>query len=175
MTVLYCTRRLLDVLGTCHDNDSEVTASASDNRLGTWTATLLPLRPVRFVLAISEHASLPLVLEALPYPTALDRLPAAVYELLLALKLPPDLARRERADMQPLHLSPTGNNSMLAMLKTYAIELRSAWENGLSRSPSELSAHLALTSFEHMEGATPGQAVRRRFHLLPDRTEPLGL
>lgn len=173
MALLRCTRRLFEPIGTDHRDGTP--DPGGDNRLGTWTATLLPLRPARLVVAVSEHARLPLVMTALPYENMLDRFPEALYALLLDLKLPPDLARLECAAMQPLQPVTETDGSTLAVLKIYAVELRAAWEKGLTRSSAELSLHLAQQTFEHMEGATPAQAARRRFHLLPDRTEPLGL
>jgi hypothetical protein len=147
------------------------------NRLGDWWAMHLPLRPARFVLAVCEHGRLPLVVHAEPAQSLLQRLPDALYEQLLGIKVPADLARRERAAMQPLepvHGDADGNG-MLGVLKAYAIDLQAAWDTGMTRSAAELGAHLAAQPNEHLAGATPAQATRRRFHLLPDQTEALGL
>lgn len=171
MSILYCTQDLLDRL----PGIDAPSVSPADNRLGTWTATIIPLAPVRMLLAVSDHARLPLALVATPYDDLLSRLPDALYQLLLDIKFPPDLARLERDAMQPLCPAPAGERTAIALLEAYAIELRGMWEQGLSRSPAELSLHLAMQATEHLEGATPAQATRRRFQLLPDQTEALGL
>lgn len=173
MTDLLCTTRLLDALPAKPAPAGE--AAAADNRLGTWTATLVPLRPARLVLAVSEHARLALVLSATPYESLLERFPDALYGLLLGLKLPPELARRERDALSTLIPRAGRDSGTLGALKSYGIELRAMWEAGLSRSPEELSLHLAELATEHLEGGTAAQAVRRRFHLLPEHTEALGL
>lgn len=183
MTTLYLGRRFSDAalhrmersLATM--DRAEITAPGDDTRLGAWSATRLVLRPARFVLAVSEHARLPVLVNALPEETLLTRLPDAIYALLLAIKMPADLARRERDMMQPL--SPVRGNApdipAAGLLNSYATVLQAAWDAGLSRSPSMLSQHLAFMANESLLGATPAQATRRRFHLLPDQTEALGL
>lgn len=179
MTLLLCTGRLLDALSA---EPESITAAAtpeplpaSDNRLGTWVATLVPLRPARLVLAVSEHARLPLVLSLDPRDDLLERLPDAVYGLLLELKVPVELARGEREAMQPLRAAAGIEQGSLGMLRACEIELRAAWERGESRSPADLSVFLARQVSEHLDGASPAQAARRRFHLHPDHIEPLGL
>jgi len=171
MSTLYCTQDLLERLTTV----DATPGASSDNRLGAWTATIVPLAPVRMLLAVSDHARLPLALAAMPYEDLLSRLPEALYQLLLDIKFPADLARLERDAMQPLQPVAAGDRTSVALLQDYAVELRRVWEQGLSRSPAELSLHLATQATEHLEGATPAQAARRRFQLLPDQTEALGL
>ncbi|MFB9068880.1 DUF6933 domain-containing protein [Pseudofulvimonas gallinarii] len=169
MTTLFCTQELFSRLPASGQSASD------DNRLGAWTAMPVPLAPVRMVLAVSDHARLPVALLAEPHDDLLERLPAALYELLLAIRFPADLARLERDAMQPMHVAPAGGRTALVFLEDYAVQLRTAWEQGLSRSPSELSLHLTTLATEHLEGRTPAQAARRRFQLLPDQTEALGL
>lgn len=174
MTLVLCTGTLLDALAL----DAPAAAAplaAADNRLGAWVATSVPLRPARLVLAVSEHARLPVVLALEPRDTLLERLPEAVYALLLELKVPVELARGERAAMQPLQALAGVDQGSLGMLKACEIELRAAWERGDTRAPGELGVLLARQLSEHLDGASPAQAARRRFHLTPDYVEPLGL
>lgn len=180
MSILHCTARLYERLveADVPDCRGETNDSPAPPRLGDWTATLLALRPARLVLAVSEHADLPVVLSGEETGTIVQRLPEAVYRLLLDIDVPADLARRERDAMQPLQPQPTHAgkpSAALGPLKVYGIELRSVWERGLSRVPAELALHLAAQVSEYLDGSTPAQAARRRLHLLPDHTEPLGL
>jgi hypothetical protein len=69
------------------------------NRLGDWSLNLLHTRP-KLVVAISEHDRLGLVLEAAPYATLPQRFVDAVFAQLLAIGVPPDVARRECDAMQ---------------------------------------------------------------------------
>lgn len=174
MSILLCTGRLIDALDI-GVGEAGPALPASDNRLGAWFATVVPLRPARLVLAVSEHARLPVVLSVDPRETVLQRLPDAVYALLLDLKVPVELARGERAAMQPLRALAGVDQGNLGMLMACEIELRAAWDRGESRATAELSVLLARQVSEHLEGATPAQAARRRFHLSPDHVEPLGL
>jgi hypothetical protein len=174
MTIVLCTGRLLDALGIEASGQAPL-PGADGNRLGAWIATAVPLRPARLVLAVSEHARLPVVLALEPRDSLLQRLPEAVYELLLELKVPVELARGERAAMQPLQARAGVDQGSLGMLRACEIELRAAWERGQTRAPAELGALLAHQLSEHLDGASPAQAARRRFHLTPEYIEPLGL
>ncbi|MBX3726418.1 MAG: hypothetical protein KF823_10945 [Xanthomonadales bacterium] len=170
MTTLYCTRALLDSLDAVPQP-----AVASENHLGAWTATLVLLRPARLVLAVSEHGRLPLVLAAEPWSTLLERLPEALYQQLLALRVPADLARSERDQMQPLLPAVAAGQGHLDQLRTLEPELASAWERGVSRSPAELALMLAHLSSSDPDASTAAQATRRRLHLVPDPGEVAGL
>jgi hypothetical protein len=174
MTLVLCTGILLDALDLPAAS-APASLAGADNRLGAWVATLVPLRPARMVLAVSEHARLPVVLALEPRSDLLERLPEAVYALLLALKVPVELARGERSAMQPLQALAGVDQASLGMLRACEIALRAAWERGETRAPDELGAALARELSEHLDGASPAQAARRRFHLTPDYVEPLGL
>lgn len=177
---LYCTTRLLDRLPADDTDPAPATAwPEPPARLGHWTATLLVLRPARLVLAVSEHDHVPLVLDGGRELAALPaQLPLALYRLLLALDVPPELARIECQAMQPMVPRPiiAGQPSRaLGPLKLLGTTLRTVWQQGLSRSPDELALHLAQQASEHLEGRSPAQSARRRLRLSPDQTEALGL
>lgn len=170
MTTLFCTRALLDGLELAPHP-----AAPSDNHLGAWTATLVLLRPARLVLAVSEHGRLPLVLAAEPWSSLLERLPEALYQQLLALRVPADLARSERDQMRPLVPALAAGQGHLDELRVLEPELASAWDRGVSRSPAELALLLANLPSSDPDGSTPAQATRRRLHLVPDPGEVVGL
>ena len=92
------------------------------HRLGDWSLNLLHTRPK--LVAMSEHDRLGLVLEAAPYATLPQRFIEAVFAQLLAIGVPPDVARRERDGRQPLTLTATtpyaNRLSLQANLKDYA-------------------------------------------------------
>lgn len=93
------------------------------NRLGDWWLNLLHTRP-KLVVAISEHDRLGLGLEAAPYTTLPQHFIEAVFVQLLAIGVPPDLARRECDAMQPLTITSATHYpnrlNLQANLKDYA-------------------------------------------------------
>lgn len=119
MTTLRCTQKLLTVMKVA----PSVTPVPGANRLGDWMLNLIHTRP-KLVVAISEHDRLGLVLEAAPYATLPQRFVEAVFVQLLAIGVPPDVARREREAMMPLIITATtpypNRLSLQANLKDYA-------------------------------------------------------
>ncbi len=119
MTALRCTKKLLTAMKVAPAQPPAPGA----NLLGDWTLNLLHTRP-KLVVAVSEHDRLGLVLEAAPYATLPQRFRDAVFVQLLAIGVPPDAARRERDDMQPLTITATtpyaNRLSLQANLKDYA-------------------------------------------------------
>jgi len=90
MTALRCTQKLLTAMKAA----PSAPPAPGANRLGDWSLNLLHTRP-KLVVAISEHDRLGLVLEAAPYATLPKRFIEAVLLQLLAIGVPPDVARRE--------------------------------------------------------------------------------
>lgn len=178
MARLNCSRHLRHALGLDVETGlpGDLPQPVSENRLGEWAATVLMLPPARLVLAVSEYAQLPVVVDLEPRASFLERLPEAIYQSLLDLDIPADLARRERDALLPLKPATGDNRSgTFAALRLFAVELKSAWDHGLSRSPAELGRHLATLETIAEDGPTPAQSARRRFHLLPDQTDVFGL
>ena len=140
MTALRCTQKLLTAM--------KVAPSAPPvpgaNRLGDWSLNLLHTRP-KLVVAVSEHDRLGLVLEAAPYATLPQRFIEAVLVQLLAIGVPPDVARREYDAMQSLTLTATtpypNRLSLQANLKDYAWQVE--WMMADSESLAAINARLA--------------------------------
>lgn len=108
MTALRCTQKLLAALRTEPAAPAGTTAcKPSAARLGDWTMNLLHARPVKLVLAVSEHDRLGLLVEAAPFATLPQRFSGALFAHLLTLGVPPDVARRECDAMQPITITAT--------------------------------------------------------------------
>lgn len=141
MTALRCTQKLLSAMKVA----PSAPPAPGANRLGDWSLNLLHTRP-KLVVAISEHDRLGLVLEAAPYATLPQRFAEAVFVQLLAIGVPPDLARRERDAMQPLTITSTtpyaNRLSLQANLKDYAW-LAELWLMERDKSLTEINARLA--------------------------------
>ena len=129
MTALRCTQKLLTAMKV---TPSSPPAPAA-NRLGDWSLNLLHTRP-KLVIAVSEHDRFGLVLEAAPFVTLPQRFSEAVFVQLLAIGVPPDLARRERDAMQPLTITATtpyaNRLSLQANLKDYAWQVEWMMDEG---------------------------------------------
>ena len=119
MTALRCTQKLLTAMKVT----PTAPPSPGANRLGDWSLNLLHTRP-KWVVAVSEHDRLGLLLEAAPYTTLPQRFLDAVLAQLLAIGVPPNAAQRERDAMQPLVFTATtpypNRLSLQANLKDYA-------------------------------------------------------
>ena len=119
MTALRCTQKLLTAMKVT----PTAPPSPGANRLGDWSLNLLHTRP-KWVVAVSEHDRLGLLLEAAPYTTLPQRFLDAVLAQLLAIGVPPNAAQRERDAMQPLVFTATtpypNRLSLQANLKEYA-------------------------------------------------------
>ena len=141
MTALRCTQKLLTAMKV----KPSAPPSPGSNALGDWSLNLLHVRPSKLVLAVSEHDRFALVLEAAPYATLSQRLAAALFAQLLAIGIPPDVARRECDAMQPLTITATtpypNRLSLQANLKDYAWQVEFMSDDGASLA--EINARLA--------------------------------
>ena len=141
MTALRCTQKLLTAMKV----KPSAPPAPGANRLGDWSLNLLHTR-LKLVVAISEHDRLGLVLEAAPYATLPQRFIEAVLAQLLAIGVPPDLARRECDAMQPLTITSTtpyaNRLSLQANLKDYAWLAELMWSER-DQSLAEINARLA--------------------------------
>lgn len=119
MTALRCTQKLLAAMKVT----PAVPPAAGKNRLGDWMLNLIHTRP-KMVVAISEHDRLGLALEAAPFTTLPQRLIDAVLAQLIAIGVPPELAKRECDAMLPVTVTTTtpytNRLSLQANLKDYA-------------------------------------------------------
>lgn len=128
--------------------------------LGDWTMNLLHVRPVKLVLAVSEHDRLCLLMEAAPFAS----LPARFEDALFAHLLTPDIAGRECDSMQPLVITTTagyedrrsiqGNMTDYTFLVQYCLE---------ERMPiAEINAQLSRQISKPTGYAYPGDLVKKR-------------
>lgn len=169
MSALRCTQKLLTAMKmkpastppAVRRTDHTDTSLA---RLGDWTMNLLHVRPVKLVLAVSEHDRLGLLVEAAPFATLPERFTEGLFAHLLTLGIPPDIARQECNAMQPLTITATthydNRRSIQGNMTDYTLMLDWLFEE---RMPiAEINARLARqiskpTGYDH-----PGELVRKR-------------
>jgi hypothetical protein len=82
--------------------------------LGDWYANILFRKPQLLVICISECTLLPVVVTAKDIHTLPERLGIAVYEVLIALGVTPQLADQERTQIQSLQFGRTNNKCITA-------------------------------------------------------------
>src|SRR5262249_54154779 len=106
---------------------------------GDWYATLVRMRHGTWVLAIAEKTCLPVVLSGRELRTFPQRLTETLDVLLDDLRVPVDVADRERAEMSSVLFARTNSRSHLGVLNTFEQSLRIALEEDPKRSLLELS------------------------------------
>ena len=152
MTALRCTQKLLTAMKV----KLSAPPPSGRNVLGDWSLNLLHVRPVKLVLAMSEHDRFALVLEAAPYATLPQRFADALFVQLLFIGVPPDVARRECDAMQPLTITATtpypnrrsiqANMTDYALLVGYMLEERGTTIAGIN---AHLGKHLVGINGEY--------------------------
>jgi hypothetical protein len=95
------------------------TLHRSDTRLGDWYAKEVTLGKRRLVLCVNELSRLAVVLDAAPYASIPERLPAAVSVLLEGLVPSREAIEGEVAAMQTISIAKTNSRSVLRLLKEY--------------------------------------------------------
>ena len=119
MVTLRCTQKLLRRVP---DQSSDFPGSPT-TLLGDWYANLLFCKPQQLVLCVSERTLLPVVVPAKGIHTLPVRLALAVREVLIALGVAPDLAERERLEMQQCSYGRTESKRVLGVLNDRMFEL----------------------------------------------------
>lgn len=153
MLIVHGTRRFRDrVPGV----PTEAT-DQSTTLLGCWYAGLLRWRPAA-ALFVNELTLLPVLIPLAPARTLLQRVPAAVAEVLEAHDVPRQLIECEVAAMGELRLAPTANRSVVGMINEFGY-LADASREDYAADLVGLSVRLA---------ATPCSLLYRR-HVSPDR------
>jgi len=141
MLSLCCTKVIRDRLGLPPQLPAPVHPST---RLGNWYVHLARLGRQQIVLATSERSLLTVLLPARQLRESIETsFPAAVAELLAALRLPAQIVSRELAATQPISFAAASNRRVIGSMNEYVWQLGSY----LTRTgdPLELSLQLNNT------------------------------
>ncbi|OGB21785.1 MAG: hypothetical protein A3I66_15110 [Burkholderiales bacterium RIFCSPLOWO2_02_FULL_57_36] len=165
MTALRCTQKLLTALRTQPAAPADAaTGNPSAALLGDWTMNLLHVRPMKLVLAVSEHDRLGLLVEAAPFSTLPQRFTGALFAHLLTLGVPPDIARRECDAMQPLVITATtgydNRRSIQGNMTDYTFLIE--WLLEQKMPLADINARLARQISKPTGHAWPGELVKKR-------------
>lgn len=169
MSALRCTQKLRNAMGikpASHPSSAGIDAApAAGALLGDWTLNLLHLRPLKLVLAVSEHDRLGFLFEAMPFDTLPERFCAALLAHLGTLGIPPPIARRECAAMQPLTISATTRHENRRSIQASISALSAIVHATLYEAPmpvATLNACLARQISGFTAPHTPQQLVQQR-------------
>jgi hypothetical protein len=179
VVVLRLTRRLLDRVGSPTPDPP-----ASTTVLGDWFGHLVYFGHQRYVLLVSEHSRLPVLLPGRDLKNLTRNFPEALGRVLAALGIPEEAIAREVDAVREAVIAATNNRSLLGTLNDFA-HMLSYW---LSGEPDvdlvKLSLRLAGTPVHPLAGTFPDRVTRELLvgeqgggsaRLLPrDRTPPPG-
>jgi len=119
MVALRCTAKLLARVGA----PQEVTEPAT-NAFGDWYACPLALGHQRFVLLISEHSRLPVLMAGRDLKHLADNFPEALMKVLWGLGLPAAVIQRELEATREAVIAKTNSRSHLGTLNDFSNMLR---------------------------------------------------
>jgi hypothetical protein len=119
---------------------------AATNALGPWSVTLLHARPQKLALAVCHASRQGFVFPAAPLATLPERFGPALFQLLLMLGAPVDVARREVDAMQPLVIAPVVDLRVRSQMAQYRDHVlwRLADGAGLAQVNTYLAMNLVL-------------------------------
>jgi hypothetical protein len=136
--ILRCTAKLLARVAL----PQEPTAP-SGTTLGDWYAAPLGLGRKPYVLAISEHSRLPVLMAGRDLKHLADHLPDALAAVLWGLGISAVAIQRELAPMHPTVIAKTNSRSYLGTLNDFANLLR--WRLHGQQDPDLVQAALELS------------------------------
>jgi Domain of unknown function (DUF6933) len=112
--VIRCTQKMLKRVGS-----PTTEPMASTTRLGDWTANLIGVGRLRFVLFVAERTRLPILLPARDLKSIDVPLVDALMHVLLSLNVPALAIRRELAEMHERRFAATNNRSVLGTINDF--------------------------------------------------------
>ena len=115
MFTVHATKKLLDRLKVRPDP----APPESSTQLGNWYATALFWKP-QVVLFVNEPTLLPVLVPLAPISRVLERLPAAVAEMLNEFDIPKAIIDTELAAMTEHVVTKTANRSVVGMLNEFS-------------------------------------------------------
>jgi hypothetical protein len=127
------------------------------------------------VLAVSEPTRLGVVIDAAPYVLIPERFGEALFQALLHLRIPADMAAEEVESMRDMELAASCSRSVLGTLNQFAFLVESDLWHDKAHSAQELTWRLAeAVVIKPKEVGFPADRVREAFGLAPlDRRDPL--
>lgn len=162
MTAFRCTAKLLKAMKAT----AVANPAPASNRLGDWTANLVRVSRIQLVLAVSEPTRLGVVIDAAPYAQMPERFALALFDVLLHLDIPADMAAAEAYSLRHMELAASNSRSVLGTLNQFAFQIENDLGHGQASSARELTRQLSdivVISPKHI--GFPADRVREAFGL----------
>ena len=140
------------------------TGERSSTLLGDWYARDLVLDRQQYILCVSEHGRLPVILSAAPYANFPDRLVDALPIVLQKIEVPVKKAEVEVAKMDRVVLAKTASRSILGSMNEFRFQLQATKQMGrLRHDPVKMSLDLAEVISLVLPDYTPKDTVLKLF------------
>ena len=117
MITLRCTRKLLDLLDQVPKDDPPSPTAA----LGDWYANVIPTLAGDLIIFVNERTFLSVALPVEAIDGLVPRFVTRVYNLLLMIDVPQEVARLERDELRPVTFAKTASRSVLGVMKDVAL------------------------------------------------------
>lgn len=146
MITLKCTRKLLDLLGGVTIEEAPPPTSA----LGDWYATVTATVGGELIVFANERTLLSVALPMAMVNALVPAFAARVYNLLVTIGVPEDMARRGSDELREIEFAKTSSRSVLGSLNQIVLHYQLKAERSLGSSPPVVSeAEVALSRTLH--------------------------
>ena len=156
MITLRLTRKLLGRVGP----PTEV-SEPSTTILGDWFAQLVFVGHQRYVLLVSEHSRLPVIMPGRDLKNLARNFPGALAEVLQALGIPGAVMEREVEASGEAVIAVTNSRSHLGTLNDFSQTLRYRLSGEPDADLVEVALWLAETPVGPLGGDSPDRVTRR--------------
>jgi hypothetical protein len=158
VVVIRCTQKLLGRVQAVGAGNA-----TSTTRLGDWSANLVGVRRRRFVLLVSEHSRLPIIVPARDVTNLAAHLVGALAPVLLGLGIRAVSVRRELSEMREFIFTRTNNRSVLASINDFARTLKWRLYDNPDLDFTSLALWLSQTPILVLGGKSPDVLTQQRF------------
>ena len=156
MLIIRCTRKLL-----VHVGPPVTTYAYSTTRLGDFYAQPVNVGRRRYVLLISQHSRLPVVMPGRDLKYLADNLPAALARVLQGLEIPREAIVREIAETHPAVITTTDSRSLLGTLTDFSFMLKVYFDERPDADLLDAALWLADTPVGPLDYKTPERVTRQ--------------
>lgn len=156
MVILRLTRKLLNRVGP-----PSMVTTPSTTVLGDWFAHLVFVGRQRYVLLVSEHSRLPVMMPGRDLRNLTRNFPDALAQVLHALRIPEAAVAREVEATRDAVIAPTNSRSLLGTINDFSQALRYRLSDELDADLLEVALWLSRTPVGPLGGDAPDRVTRR--------------
>ena len=135
----------------------------STTRLGDWYGHLTNLGRIRVALFISERSRLPVLLPGRDLVKVANHLITELEQVLVKMKIPTELVKRELAAMIDVLFAPTNSRSLLGTINDFTNLLEWEYEQNSRANLLDLSLKLGRTPMRTLGYRNPAEITAELF------------